>query len=44
MAHSSKENKDSIGFVWNVYMTQPEGFVMERKNVWDAACRNTFIG
>ena len=27
----------------NINMAQPKGFVME-KNVWDAACRNPFMG
>ena len=22
----------------------PKGFIMEEKNIWDAACRNPFIG
>ena len=44
VAHSTEESKDGIGFVWNIYMAQPEGFIMERKNIWDAAYRNPFIG
>ena len=28
----------------NVYMAQPKGFVVEEKNVWDATCRNSFMG
>ena len=27
----------------NVYMAQPKGFIVEEKNVWDAACRNPFM-
>ena len=28
----------------NVYMAQPKGFVVKKKNVWDAAYRNSFMG
>ena len=28
----------------NVCMAQPKGFVVEEKNIWDAACRNPFMG
>ena len=28
----------------NVYMAQPKGFVVEEKNIWDAVCRNQFMG
>ena len=28
----------------NVYLAQPKGFVVEEKNIWDAACRNPFMG
>ena len=27
-------------FTWR----KPKGFVMEEKNIWDAACRNPFMG
>ena len=26
------------------YVARPKGFVVEEKNVWDAACRNPFMG
>ena len=27
----------------NVYMTQPKGFIVEEKNIWDATCKNPFM-
>ena len=28
----------------NIYMAQPKSFVMEEKNIWDAACGKPFMG
>ena len=28
----------------NVYMAQTKGLSWKKKNVWDAACRNPFMG
>ena len=28
----------------NDYMAQHKRFVMEEKNIWDVACRNSFMG